>query len=151
MVDIPNDKDNSAYSYMNWKKITRKTSDQYKLKQKCESYDNKGLGDIKGRKVIACVPKFGKIGDEIEVTFKNKVYYWNGVSGTLFAIIGDYKNENDDFCDSWGHLYGKQRSVIEFIVGDRFKGHIKDDHNFPNLRNNPVVKIQRTGVNFLED
>ena len=150
MVDIPRDKDNSVYSYMNWKTITNKSTNQYKLKKKHESYDSKGLADINGRKVIACVKRFGNIGDEIEVTFQNKVYYWNGESGTLFAIIGDYKSSNDSNCDGWGHKYGeKQRSVIEFIVGDGFRGNIKDAHNFPDLRNNPVVKIERTGVNFL--
>ena len=66
----------------------------------------------------------------------------------MFAIIGDYKNTNDPDCDEWGHLYGKtQRSVVEFIVGDNFEGNIKD--KFPDLRNNPVIKIERTGVNFL--
>ena len=150
MVDIPKDKDNSVYSYMKWSKITNKSTNQYKLKQKRESYDNKGLGDIEGRKVIACVQKYGNIGDEVEVTFKNKVYYWNGESGTLFAVIGDYKSASDSNCDGWGHLYGtKQRSVVEFIVGDGFRGNIKDEHNFPKLKNNPVVKIQRTGVSFL--
>ena len=149
MVDIPKDKDNSVYSYMKWSKITSKTSNQYKLKQKYESYDSKGLAYIDGRKVIACLPKFGSIGDEVEVIFQNKVYYWNGISGTLFAIIGDYKNRGDSTCDDWGHLYGsKQRSVVEFIVGNNFKGNIKDDGNYPQLRNNPVIKIQRTGVRY---
>ena len=149
MVDIPRDLDNSVYSFMKWNKITCKTSNQYKLKQKYESYDAKGLGEIDGRKVIACVPRFGAIGDEVEVTFQNKVYYWNGVSGTLFAIIGDYKNQNDPNCDEWGHRYGsKQRSVVEFIVGNGFSGNIKDDGNFPELRNNPVIKIARTGVRY---
>ena len=149
MVDVPGDKDNSVYSYMKWNKITNRCTLQYKLREKCENYDSKGLGDINGRKVIACVDKFGKIGDEVEVTFKNKVYYWNGISGTLFAVIGDFKSYNDSNNDGWGHLYGSQRSVVEFIVGDGFSGNIKDDHNFPNLRNNPVVKIERTGVSFL--
>ena len=85
----------------------------------------------------------------IEVTFKNKVYYWNTISGTLFAIIGDFKNINDKNCDEWGHLYGKtQRSVVEFIIGNDFRGNIKDDNNFPELRNNPVIKIERTGVRY---
>ena len=150
MVDIPNDKDNSAYSYMNWGTVKNKNSLQYKLREKYNSYDNYGLADIKARKVIACVPKFGRIGDEVEVTFKKKVDYWNSEHGTLFAIIGDHKDRNDSNCDEWGHLYGNtQRSVIEFIVGDNFKGNIKENHNFPNLRNNPVIKITRTGVNFL--
>ena len=148
MYEIPKDKDNSVYSYMNWGKVTNTSSEQYKLKQKYENYDSKGLADIDGRKVIACLPKFGSIGDEIEVTFKKKVYYWNQISGTLFAVIGDYKNQKDKNCDNWGHLYKSQRSVVEFIVGNNFRGHIKDINNFPELKDNPVIKIERTGVRY---
>ena len=149
MFIIPQDKDNSVYSYMKWNKITNKATTQYELRKNHENYDGLGLGDIQGRKVIACVEKFGKIGDEVEVTFKNPVDYFNKQSKTLFAIIGDYKSYKDNNNDGWGHLYtgNKQRSVVEFIVGDGFSGNIKE--NFPELRNNPVVKIQRTGVNFL--
>ena len=149
MFIIPQDKDNSVYSYMKWNKITNKATTQYELRKKHENYDGLGLGDIQGRKVIACVEKFGKIGDEVEVTFKNPVDYFNKQSKTLFAIIGDYKSYKDNNNDGWGHLYteNKERSVVEFIVGDGFSGNIKE--KFPELRNNPVVKIQRTGVNFL--
>lgn len=148
MFIIPQDKDNSVYSYMKWNKITNKKTTQYKLREKCENYDGIGLGDIKGRKVIACVEKFGNIGDEIEVTFKNPVNYFNNQNKKLYAIIGDYKSYKDGNNDGWGHLYteNKQRSVIEFIVGDGFSGNIKE--NIPELKNNPVVQIQRTGVNF---
>ena len=55
-MDLPNDKDNSVYSYMNWDSITCKTSNQFKLKQKYEeNYDSNGLADIKGKKVIALI------------------------------------------------------------------------------------------------
>ena len=40
MTNIPNDLDNSVYSYMNWNKITNKASNQYKLKEKYESYES---------------------------------------------------------------------------------------------------------------
>ena len=153
MFEIPSDLDNSVYSYMRWSTI--KYANQKKLKNKYENYDHKGLADIKGRKVIACTTMFGDIGDEIEVTFKYGVDYWNKEHETLFAIIGDFKDEDDSNCDEYGHLYTKidgkytQRSVIEFIVGPKFKGNIKDEHNFPDLNHNPVVEIVQTGVNFL--
>ena len=151
MVEIPHDKDNSVYSYMNWNKITNQNSEQYKLRIKYEFYDGNGLGDIKGRKVIACTSTFGNIGDEIEVIFKNKVNYWNS-NGTLFAVIGDFKSQNDPNCDAYGHLYTpingqyKQRCVIEFIVNSSVHN-IKDI--FPGLKNNPVIRIIKTGSNFL--
>ena len=148
MTQIPRDKDNSVYSYMDWKTITNKNSNQYKLKNKYNSYDSNGLADIKGRKVVACTSTFGSIGDEIEVTFENGVNYFNKQSKTLFAIIGDFKSQEDPNCDRYGHLYGNnQRSVIEFIVDSSRITNIKS--RFPMLNKNPVIKIERTGVNFL--
>ena len=148
MTAIPKDKDNSVYSYMDWKAITNKNSAQYKLRIKYNTYDSNGLADIEGRKVVACTSTFGSIGDEIEVTFEKGVDYFNKQSKTLFAIIGDFKNQNDPNCDKYGHLYGNtQRSVIEFIVDSSKITNIKS--KFPGLKNNPVIKIERTGVNFL--
>ena len=68
MITIPQELDNSVYSYMYWSSINIENSAQYKLKEMYEDYDGYGLADIKGRKVIACTNKFGAIGDEIEVT-----------------------------------------------------------------------------------
>ena len=150
MTAIPKDKDNSVYSYMDWEKITNENSDQYRLKNKYDTYDSNGLADIEGRKVVACTSTFGRIGDEIEVTFENDVDYFNKQSKTLFAVIGDFKSQNDSNCDKYGHLYGKeQRSVIEFIVDSSKITNIKS--KFPDLKNNPVIKIERTGVNYLKD
>ena len=153
---VPPNLDNSVYSIMDWSKVRNKYSRQYELRERYRNlgkplFDNNGLADIFGRKVIACVDKFGSIGDEVEITFKNPVYHWND-KGTLFAIIGDLKDYKDINNDGWGHLYTKingiftQRSVVEFIVNINVIGNIKD--NFTDLKNNPVIKIERTGVNF---
>ena len=151
MFHINNGFDNSVYSYMDWFKITNKNSAQYKLR---ELYGNKGnslfdangLADIFGRKVIACTSKFGTIGEEIEITFQNPVNYWH-TKGTLFAIIGDEKSRSDPNCNEWGHMYpGNQCCVIEFIVDSKRINNIKNV--FPFLKHNPVVKIEKTGVNF---
>ena len=140
---------------MDWSTITNKSSAQYKLREEYKKtgndlFDGNGLADIYSRKVIACTSKFGGIGDEIEVTFKNKVYYWNQISGTLFAIICDIKDPNDSNYCEWGHLYtnGKQCSVVEFIVDSKRISNIKE--TFTLLKNNQVVKIERTGVNFFD-
>jgi hypothetical protein len=87
MTEIPRDKDNSVYSYMDWKTITNKNSAQYKLRIKYNTYDSNGLADIEGRKVVACTSTFGSIGDEIEVTFKKGVNYFNKQSKTLFQLL----------------------------------------------------------------
>ena len=156
MFVLPKDgKDNSVYSYMAWSTITNKSSNQYRLREGYRKtnnnlFDSNGLADIFSRKVIACTDKYGNIGDEIEVTFQKPVYYWNN-KGTLFAIIGDIKSRNDSNWDEWGHLYteGKQRSVVEFIViGKVFQEGKTIKTTFSDLVKNPVVQIQRTGVNF---
>ena len=160
MFEIPNDKDNSAYSVMDWNEITISSSIQYKLRELYKKtgnslYDDDGLADIFNRKVIACTKKFGNIGDEVEIIFEKPIYKWH-FHGTIFAIIGDTKDENDEPprppCDEWGHLYTKingfytQRSVVEFIVNLSKINNIKN--KFPFFKNNPVKKIQQTGQNF---
>ena len=157
-MKVPQNLDNSVYSIMDWFEVTDEYSRQYALRESYRNlgnrlFDNNGLADIFGRKVIACVDKFGSIGDEVEITFKNPVYYWND-KGTLFAIIGDFKDYKDSNNDGWGHLYTKikgrfvQRSVVEFIVNIEVIDNIKDV--FTDLIKNPVIKIERTGVNFFD-
>ena len=157
MTLVPQDKDNSVYSFMGWQTVTNTSSSQYTLRERYKKTGNKlfdpnGLADIFGRKVIACVSRFGNVGEEVEVTFKNPVNYWNP-KGTLFAIIGDIKSSSDSNNDGWGHLYtnGTQRSVVEFIVdGNVFKNKKNIKSTFPGLKNNPVIKIEKTGVNFFD-
>ena len=150
MYYINNGLDNSVYAYMGWDKITNTGTKQYRLRENYRKtrknlYDSNGLADIFGRKVIACTNKFGNVGEEIEITFQNPVPYWHQ-KGTLFAIIGDIKNQNKGACNEWGHLYGNQCCVIEFIVNPSMINNIKG--RFPLLKNNPVVTIQKSGVNF---
>ena len=151
MININNGFDNSAYAIMDWYKITDRSSAQYRLREEYKKtnkslFDENGLADIFGRKVIACTSKFGNIGEEVEITFRKNVYYWNS-KGTLFAIIGDEKNQNDSNCNEWGHMYGKKQCcVVEFIVNSNIINNIKN--RFGELKDNPVIKIEKTGVNF---
>ena len=133
------------YSHMAWQKITRKGSPQLRLKEKFGMpFDPDGIGCIDGRKVIACTPKFGKIGDAVCVKLQN--------GNEFHAIIGDYKNENDPDCNEWGHNYGK--CVVEFVVDIRtgwlgYNGNKRAVTVLPYLKNNPVVKIQNLALNYL--
>ena len=158
MFFVPESLNASAYSYMAWNTITRKTSPQYFLREKYIEkghpiYDPDGMADIFGRKIIACTNKFGRIGDEVEITFKYPITPWRN-GNTLFAIIGDFKNQNDKNprCDEWGHIYGHQHCVVEFIVKDEaFNENRRIVDVFPSLKGNPVIKIQRSGVNFIDE
>ncbi len=153
MFYIDNGLDNSAYSYMDWKAIKYVDSNQYRLREMYKRtgknlFDENGLADIFGRKVIACTDKFGKVGEEIEITFQKPVPYWHS-KGTLFAIIWDIKRQQKGVCNEWGHLYGNQCSVIEFIVDSSIINNIKD--RFTLLKNNRVIKIEKTGINFFNE
>ena len=158
MIKIPEYVKASAYSYMGWERITKKTSPQYFLREKYIEkghpiYDPDGMADIFGRKIIACTNKFGNIGDEVEITFKNSISPWRN-GNNLFAIIGDFKNQADKNppCDEWGHIYGHQHCVVEFIVQEgSFHSNRRIVNVFPCLRDNPVIKIERTGVNFIHE
>ena len=156
LIIIPKDKDNSAFSFMAWNKITRTSSPQYKLRQNYINsgnliYDPDGLADIYGKKIIATTPRIGDVGDEVDIFFRDNLHGWRN-GNFLNAIIGDLKNQNDvnPPCDSYGHIYGRQRCVVEFIVnGNVFVGDRRIYNTIPCLVHNPVEKIIKYGKNFV--
>ena len=159
-MEIPSNLNATAFSYMSWEKIINTSSPQYELKNRYQKlhliYDPDGMADIYGRKVIACTSKFGGIGDEVEIIFKNSLYPWRQ-GNSLYAVIGDEKDQRDrpperPKCDEWGHIYGNQHCVIEFIVNpDVFRGNKTIKGTFNCLKNNPPIKIRRTGINFIQE
>ncbi len=65
-----------------------------------------GIATIDGRYLVACTPKFGSVGDEVD-------FYLD--DGTRIpCIIADQKNTGDEGCNEWGHDGGHQ--VLEFEV-----------------------------------
>ena len=157
-IIIPIDKENSAFSFMPWSKVNVQYSLQYKLLQNYINtgnplYDSDGLADIYGKKVIATTLTIGNVGDEVNVIFKENLSGWRN-GKTLNAIIGDIKDENDikPPCDSYGHIYGRQRCVVEFIVNkDVFVGDKRIYNTIPCLVHNPVIKIINYGRRFVEE
>ena len=99
IIDIPKDKDNSAFSFMGWDKIECTYSSQFRLRENYINtghliYDPDGLADIYGKKVIAITLRIGEVGDEVDIIFRDNLDGWRN-GNTLNAIIGDIKNEND--------------------------------------------------------
>lgn len=123
-----------TYTYMGWQKITSKSSDQYKLREKAGmNFDSEGYGIINGRKVIATTPKMGKVGDYVNVVLAD--------GSVIQAIIGDMKNTNDRGANEYGHDNGS--SVVEFVV---------DKPSWYGKKGNPqlpkTISIENLGQNY---
>ena len=98
----------SMKSYMNYRTITDKTSEQYKLQHNENIYtDNEGFRKIGDNFIIAVGTYFGcNVGQEVMVKLS---------SGTTFkAIVGDIKaNQHTDNINIQHSVDG---SVVEFLV-----------------------------------
>lgn len=110
LKDIPT----NMYCFMDYRKITDKTSNQYKLQTKCAT-GNYGIRTYEGKYYAAALGSYfsNTIGDTFHVVLEN---------GTEFDIIvGDCKDNGD--APYYGHPtinYDKQEcvNVIEFIVDE---------------------------------
>ena len=103
-------------------------------------YDAQGFSIVDGRYAIAVTPKFGQVGDYLDVRLKG--------GQVLHCIMGDTKGP--DCGSEWGHVYGNEVSVVEFCVNDDRKwsgnGGSKQPWNeLPFLRPNEVVSITNGG------
>lgn len=127
---------NSRKTYMDYRKITNTSSEQYKLQQNKDCYTtDTGLRKVNEYYCIAVGTYYSEnIGDKLIVHMEN---------GKSFkAIVSDFKDDNDT--DETNRQHKKDGSVIEFIVDvdklpklvrkdtgdvsyldDKFKGEIK--------------------------
>lgn len=98
---------NSSFkSYMSYKAITSKSSDQYKYQKKAET-NELGIRCIEGRYMIALGTFYcTKIGTKIDVILETGV--------VLECILGDVKDDAHTDSSRQQQLYDK--SVVEFIV-----------------------------------
>lgn len=97
---------NSFKSYMSYKVINKKTSEQYKLQQQCIT-DEMGLRTFNGRYVIAVGTGVGgHIGTNIDLVLENGII--------IPCVIGDYKAIKDT--DSTNLFSNTNNCCSEFIV-----------------------------------
>jgi len=105
--EVPNT-DTSMKTYMDYRTITDKTSEQYKLQQREDVYtDDEGFRRIRDRYIVAVGTYFSeKIGDILRVELSE---------GTIFeVVVGDFKaNKHTDKTNRQHKIDG---SVVEFIV-----------------------------------
>lgn len=99
----------SVHPYMGWACITDESSPQYKLKQKCENYDENGFGKVGNRYAVAMKPYYGEIGDYIDIIQNDGVEY--------HCIIVDYKGMENKEEDGWLATYAhSMNDIVEFVV-----------------------------------
>ena len=109
LLSLPENMDTCFKTYMDYRKITDKSSDQYKLQQKAYT-DSDGIRRVDGDVCIAVGTYYAdKIGQRLEITLD---------SGNIFtAVVGDFKA--DCFTDE-KHMYypinDTLADVTEFIV-----------------------------------
>lgn len=98
----------SMKSYMNYKTITNKSSEQYKLQNRDDVWtDEEGFRRIEDKFMVAVGTFYSKeVGQELIIELDN---------GTTFdAIVGDIKD--DKHTDSTNRQHKVDKSVIEFVV-----------------------------------
>lgn len=119
---------NSTFkSWMDYRKITDTTSDQYMYQQKAIT-NAKGIRVYEGHFMVAMSATYGSVGDTFKITFEDGNF--------ILAMIGDIKAGTD--CT---HPDG---SMLEFIVDvDVIPEDIKLSGNFNKLYEGVITSIER--------
>jgi hypothetical protein len=106
LMELPSEADGQFKSYMDYRKITDRTSKQYALQQLCYT-DKLGFRRFNGDYVVAVGTGYAdRIGQELIVTLS---------SGVIFtAIVGDIKRNSDT--DPTNRYIPSNGNIIEYIV-----------------------------------
>ena len=150
-IDVP-DGLGKYTTYMEWYKVTDKSSLQYKLRNDAgENYTPEGFGVINGRLVLAMTSTFGGIGDYVDIRLSD--------GRVIKGIIGDEKSQqyvawDHNPANQWGHENGQV--IIEYVVqkgwnkGNPSLGGASVDYveNLGNYWGNPTFSGGATGTAF---
>ena len=105
-------------SYMDPRKITSKSSDQYKYKEHYK-VDENGLYKYNEMYVVAMSESHFKVSDEVLITFDDGV--------EILCFVGDVKNKYDKNFNGLGHIHNVEypnnkikthSSIVEFFVNE---------------------------------
>lgn len=119
--------DSTFKSWMDYRKITDTTSDQYMYQSKALTNDY-GIRVYQGHLMVAMSASYGSVGDTFTITFEDGNF--------ILAIIGDIKAGTD--CT---HHDG---SMLEFIVdSDAIPEAVKLSGNFNKLYEGAITSIER--------
>lgn len=116
----------SFKSWMDYRAITSKSSNQYKLQLKATTDPHYGFRKIGDYIMVAMGPQYGPVGTKYIIQFKD--------GKVIQAIIGDIKHTGCQSADS---------SMLEFIVDTRvLPQNFKISGNFNSLFAGPITVIR---------
>lgn len=105
------DVDTAFKSFMDWRSITLRSSEQYKLQRQAYT-DKQGFRRYQGKYMIALGSYYAQyIGQEFRITLSSGV--------VIDAVVGDFKADKDT---DRTHRYCKDKgiyNVVEFIIDKR--------------------------------
>lgn len=107
-LDVPK-KDSTFKSYMNYKKITNKSTKQYEMQQNAET-NELGLRTYNGMYMIALGTYYTQeCGEVFNITFDT--------DKTIKCIVGDFKDNKDtNVTNQYVQMENNKINIIEFIV-----------------------------------
>ena len=120
------------YNTRGWGYDQKKMANAYKASG---SQTDGNIATIDGRYLVAVSPKFGKVGDNIDIQLEN--------GETIPAVIADVKGS--DATSSWGHELGGKVDVVEWEINGTSQDQLKKTLKNNDWYGSEVVSITNTG------
>ena len=120
------------YNTRGWSYDQGKMAKAYKA---AGSQTDGNMATIDGRYLVAVSPRFGKVGDNIDIKLEN--------GQVIHAVIADVKG--DDATSSWGHELGGKVDVVEWEINGTSQAELSKNLKDKGWYGSPVTSITNTG------
>ncbi len=120
------------YDNRGWAWDQGKMANAYK---KAGSQSDGNMATIDGRYLVAVSPRFGKVGDNIDIQLEN--------GKVIHAVIADLKG--NDATSSWGHELGGKVDVVEWEINGTSQAALSKNLKDKGWYGSPVASITNTG------
>ncbi len=120
------------YGTRGWAYDQKKLADAYKA---AGSQQDGNMATINGRYLVAVSPKFGKVGDNIDIQLAN--------GKVIPAVIADVKGS--DAQSNWGHVLGGAVDVVEWEINGTSQSELASNLKDKGWYGSKVTSITNTG------